>query len=426
MAVTNLNAANITVGTINGAQITNGAITNSKIGVDAVDNTKIADGAVKNENIFAATITGDKLVVDAITAREIAALTITATEIAANTITAAKMTVGTITAASGIIADAAITNAKIASLDAGKITTGILNAITITGGTITGTTIKTSSDTTRLEMSGTSFKGYASGIKRLELLTDKLNFTDSANKFTGSIQAIPETDLALSRLDINASDMIKILSEVDADNFVQFSMNRPYSVTDFTSGGSIYMYVNSLSPTYGALGGTSFEVHPNGVIVEHSDYSGTGVKGNFDLYGIDLNVQSGNINIPLGTLTIGTGESRAGITMNGGLAVGYGSAIDTIQGGRRSIQISTDNNYGGTFDNHSGFMIYSTMVTGWGYADLNFCQASGWGTYNAPMITFGRGGSIEMNGGSSGGYAVRHIDTAAGARPCMINGRTVI
>ena len=56
------------------------------------------------------------------------------------------MVVGTITAASAIIADAAITNAKIVSLDAAKITTGFLDAAridaaTITAGMLTATAI---------------------------------------------------------------------------------------------------------------------------------------------------------------------------------------------------------------------------------------------------------------------------------------------
>ena len=70
-----------------------------------------------------------------------------ADRIAAGSITAAKLVSGTITAESGVIADLAITdakiangtisNAKIANLDAGKITTGTLNAARIAANSIT-------------------------------------------------------------------------------------------------------------------------------------------------------------------------------------------------------------------------------------------------------------------------------------------------
>lgn len=60
-----------------------------------------------------------------------------ATQITPSSITADRMVAGTITAASGIIADAAITNAKIVSVDAGKITTGFLDAARIQANTIT-------------------------------------------------------------------------------------------------------------------------------------------------------------------------------------------------------------------------------------------------------------------------------------------------
>lgn len=67
-----------------------------------------------------------------------------ATQITPSSITADRMVAGTITAASGIIADAAITNAKIVSVDAEKITTGFLDAARIQAGTITADKITVS------------------------------------------------------------------------------------------------------------------------------------------------------------------------------------------------------------------------------------------------------------------------------------------
>lgn len=58
--------------------------------------------------------------------------TISGGKITTNSITATQIQTGTITAASGIIADAAITNAKIVSLSANKLTAGTIDANTIT------------------------------------------------------------------------------------------------------------------------------------------------------------------------------------------------------------------------------------------------------------------------------------------------------
>ena len=60
------------------------------------------------------------------------ATTISGGKITTNSITASQIQTGTITAASGIIADAAITNAKIVSLSANKLTAGTIDANTIT------------------------------------------------------------------------------------------------------------------------------------------------------------------------------------------------------------------------------------------------------------------------------------------------------
>lgn len=60
------------------------------------------------------------------------ATTISGGKITTNSITATQIQTGTITAASGIIADAAITNAKIVSLSANKLTAGTIDANTIT------------------------------------------------------------------------------------------------------------------------------------------------------------------------------------------------------------------------------------------------------------------------------------------------------
>lgn len=119
IAANTISGDKLLVDSITTREIAAGAITAGNIAANAVTAGTVAANAIGASAIAANVITGDKLVADAITAREIAA----------NTITANEMVAGTITAASGIIADAAITNAKIASLSAAKITTGTLTSV---------------------------------------------------------------------------------------------------------------------------------------------------------------------------------------------------------------------------------------------------------------------------------------------------------
>jgi hypothetical protein len=72
-----------------------------------------------------------------------------------------------------------------------------------------------------------------------------------------------------------------------------------------------------------------------------------------------------------GNVGIGTTSPQARLSLGGatgaqgGFAIGDGTAISTTDGSRRSIQIATDNNYGGINDNHTGYLIYSIMQGGW-------------------------------------------------------------
>lgn len=136
---TTFNGDIISAGSISGSQIEAGTITATNLAADSVTSDKIVAGTITATDIATGTITATQIAAGTITTNEIAANTITAGDIAANTITAANMVTGTITAASGIIADAAITNAKIASIDAGKITAGQLSLTPMSATAITST-----------------------------------------------------------------------------------------------------------------------------------------------------------------------------------------------------------------------------------------------------------------------------------------------
>ena len=115
---------------------------------------------------------------------------ISADRIAASSITADKIAAGTITANSAIIADAAITNAKIQSIDATKITTGQLSAdrIDVTGifakditatGTITGVNLVGATGTFSGNVTATEGK-----IGRYDITSTYL-MTNSGNNASG-------------------------------------------------------------------------------------------------------------------------------------------------------------------------------------------------------------------------------------------------
>ena len=96
-------------------------IASGNIQANAVTQAKIASAAVGANEIAALAVERAKIADNAINANKIASNAITATEIAANTITATQLTTGEFVTATANIGDGIITNAKIASLEAGKI-----------------------------------------------------------------------------------------------------------------------------------------------------------------------------------------------------------------------------------------------------------------------------------------------------------------
>ncbi|MFA5063803.1 MAG: hypothetical protein WC578_07055, partial [Candidatus Omnitrophota bacterium] len=94
-----------------------------------------------------------------------------------------------------------------------------------------------------------------------------------------------------------------------------------------------------------------------------------------------------NGNVGIGTTSPPTLLTLAG----GGLAISNNpSSLSTTEGARRSIQISTDTSYGGTYNDHTGSLIYSTMPGGWGTSHLEIRHSTDWGTYaSVPDMVIG-------------------------------------
>jgi hypothetical protein len=111
-------------------------------------------------------------------------------------------------------------------------------------------------------------------------------------------------------------------------------------------------------------------------------------------YGVDL-FAGGASRISVkegGNVGIGTTNPRASLNVNGGFGVGTGNGISTAHGAEYSIQLNSDTYYGGTYDNHSGFLMYSTMPGGWGTSELHFAGSTNWGTYDtgSPALTISK------------------------------------
>ena len=92
--------------------------------------------------------------------------------------------------------------------------------------------------------------------------------------------------------------------------------------------------------------------------------------------GVGINLNTGALN----------NDPYAYLHVNGGIGIGPGAsvsgAISLTHGVRKSIQIATETQYGGTYNDHSGYLIYSIMPGGWGTAELHFACSNDWGSYN--------------------------------------------
>ncbi len=115
-----------------------------------------------------------------------------------------------------------------------------------------------------------------------------------------------------------------------------------------------------------------------------------------------------------GNVGIGINTPRTRLNLEGGgLGIGSGSAISLTDGARRSIQIASDTNYGGTYDNHTGYLVYSTMPGNWGSGQLHFARATNWGTYDSSP-------TLSLSGTNVG------IGTTTPSRLFHVNGGTGI
>jgi hypothetical protein len=110
---------------------------------------------------------------------------------------------------------------------------------------------------------------------------------------------------------------------------------------------------------------------------------------------------------------IGTNSPNAKLTVDKGIGIGAGAGISSTHGERMSLQFLSDTSYGGTYNAHSGYLIYSTMPSGWGSACLHFAVSTDWATYNTgtPTMTLS-GSNVAIGTTDPGGYKLRVNGTA--------------
>ena len=123
-----INARAIQADAVTAEKLAAGAVTAGKIAAGAVTAETIESDSITTDKLAANAVTTDKLDAKAVTADKIDSGAVTAEKIESGTITADRIASGTITAESGIIAEAAITAAMIASINADVITAGTLSA----------------------------------------------------------------------------------------------------------------------------------------------------------------------------------------------------------------------------------------------------------------------------------------------------------
>jgi hypothetical protein len=92
-----------------------------------------------------------------------------------------------------------------------------------------------------------------------------------------------------------------------------------------------------------------------------------------------------------------TGTAQVASNLN----IGNNSSAGPVYVNSNSIEIQTDTNFGGIYDAHTGYAIYSTMSIGWGNAELFFQCSNNWQSYAFSPVAFKIGQSTV----TASGYA---------------------
>jgi hypothetical protein len=107
------------------------------------------------------------------------------------------------------------------------------NLGTITAGTITGATVRTSSGTSRIEMSSNLLRSYRNGVRRVQLDYDSLDFYTSDNRLGGEVVASVDSFSNLPVISVQSSDGMAFLeSRKSSTNYAEIYASAYQGVDD--------------------------------------------------------------------------------------------------------------------------------------------------------------------------------------------------
>lgn len=368
--------------------------------IATLDAGKITTGTLDVANrIAAGSIDASKIVADSITAGQIATGTITSTEIATNTITASNMVAGTITAASGIIADAAIVNAKIANVSADKLiaNTSFINDLNVkskftlgdaaTDGNIESYDYGTSGGTTgfKLAKSGLIIKTGAIEAAALKIQAGANMIPAEYSSFefvpTFYLTRLPTTGATVSKTTIttggkvgpqylqarstSAASFILYLGLSTTDYNIYVDAGVTYIVSAWVKTGTVASSV-SLKAYYdnatnsGNVGTTALSASgawqrisgvvtvPAGVgkMLLAVDVSTATSGAGFDIDGIQVEQKIGSINTPSTWTMPGSTSIDGGILRTGEIRSNTNVAVNGVQQPAWSVNMSGNAQFG--------------------------------------------------------------------------------
>lgn len=217
---------------------------------DLVNELLIADAAITNAKIAINAIQGDVIAAGAIVATKISDGAIETAKLAAGAVVASKIAAGTITA--NEIAASTITASKmnVSTLSAITANLGTVNAGNINGLTITGGTIRTASSGTRIQLddSTNEISIYSGSTKRARGYQQGWDYYNSSGTLKGSIY-------------VSSNDML-IAADITSTGNLYYGVGSSgsHSFHIGTGASTIRMFIDDNEMWLGDVGDFGFEV----------------------------------------------------------------------------------------------------------------------------------------------------------------------
>jgi hypothetical protein len=312
------------------------------------------------------------------------------------TLTAAKITAGTIGAHTITLAGAnSIIKSSIYNSTQGWQIDGLGNA-TFNTATIRGQfSSGTSPNWFRVDNTGQIWLGadtYAGAANKF-----RVSNTGSLTAALGRIGPFEITQSSFISQSYSPNNYMKIENYGDVSIYSNPSSGDHENTVHETTLVGEYIVVGDVTPgvvgRYALMG--SPQSNPNGIefSIEDSGFTKFNAKSNGIVYA-STSFSAPTIN--------GTGSVNGyNIQATKNLNIGNNSSAGPVYVNSNSIEIQTDTSFGGIYDAHTGYAIYSTMSVGWGNAELLFQCSNNWQSYAYNPVAFKIGQSTV----TASGYA---------------------